>query len=232
MTGASGGDTIGDATVACPVCRSRDVTIVGRPRHRQPTKVAGVPIDLSDLDLTWRRCGACGFQFIYPTIPEARLIACYAAASTGHWATANADYGTVRFYAQKQRLLESFAPGKRLLDFGCFDGGFLSYCGAGYERFGIEPAADAAAAAAARGVTMIGPTAAAAAAAARAGDGPRDFDAVVAFDVFEHLSDPVATLRDLRELLKPGGIIVIETGDTDTPRWRRLGTRYPYSAFV
>ena len=165
VDGLDGMSGVSTASVECPVCRSRDIAIVGRPRHRQPTKVAGTPIDLSDLDLTWRRCGACGYQFIYPVIPEARLLACYAAAATGHWATANADYGTVRFYEQKKRLLETFSPGKRLLDFGCFDGGFLSYVGAGYETFGIEPAADAARVAASRGVTIIGPTAAAAAAA-------------------------------------------------------------------
>jgi SAM-dependent methyltransferase len=76
---------------------------------------------------------------------------------------------------------------------------------------------------------MIGATAAA---AVQTTTGPRDFDAIVSFDVFEHLNDPVATLRDLRRLLRPGGIMLIETGDTDTPLWRRVGTRYPYAAYV
>ena len=216
------------ARIACPICGSGDISIVGRPLYRQPTKVAGVPIDLSDLDLTWRRCGACGYQFIYPGIPEERLLACYAGATTGHWGTADENYGAVRFYEQKKRVLEQFSPGKRIVDFGCFDGGFLAYLGAPYEKFGIEPSADAARVAQSRGVQIIGPTAAA---AVQSG-GPREFDAIVSFDVFEHLNDPVATLGDLKQLLRPGGIILIETGNTDTPIWRRAGARYPYSAYV
>jgi SAM-dependent methyltransferase len=105
----------------------------------------------------------------------------------------------------------------------------LAYLGGAYEKFGIEPSADAARVAQSRGVTMLGPTASA---AVRSPVTPRDFDAIVSFDVFEHLNDPVATLRDLRQLLRPGGIMLIETGDTDTPLWRRMGTRYPYAAYV
>jgi SAM-dependent methyltransferase len=216
------------AAVACPVCGSGDISMVGRPLYRQPTKVAGVRIDVSDLDLTWRRCGACGYQFIYPGIPEERLLACYASAVAGHWGTDD-YYGVVRFYDQKKRVLEQFAPGKRVVDFGCFDGGFLAYLGAGYEKFGIEPSADAARVAQSRGVTILGATAAAAVQSASA---QRDFDAIVSFDVFEHLTDPVATLRDLKQLLRPGGIILIETGNTDTPLWRRLGIRYAYTSYV
>jgi SAM-dependent methyltransferase len=120
-----------------------------------------------------------------------------------------------------------------VLDFGCFDGGFLAYLGDAYEKFGIEPSADAARVAQSQGVTIVGATAAAAAAAAQQSSAPpRDLDAIVAFDVFEHLNDPVATMRDLRQLLRPGAIILIETGDTDTPVWRRMGTRYPYAADV
>ena len=213
----------------CPVCGSGDISIVGQPLYRQPTRVAGVPIDLSDLDLTWRRCGACGYQFIFPGIPEDRLLACYAGAATGHWGTDD-NYGVVRFYEQKKRVLDQFSPGKRIVDFGCFDGGFLAYLGDAYEKFGIEPSADAARVAESRGVQIIGPTAAAA--VQSAAGGTRDFDAIVSFDVFEHLTDPVATLRDLKQLLRPGGVILIETGNTDTPVWRRAGTRYPYSSYV
>jgi cyclopropane fatty-acyl-phospholipid synthase-like methyltransferase len=58
-------------------------------------------------------------------------------------------------------------------------------------------------------------------------------DAIVSFDVFEHLSDPVTTLRELRRLLRPGGIILIETGDTDAEAFQQVGTtRYAYAALV
>jgi SAM-dependent methyltransferase len=218
------------STVACPVCGSGDVTVAGRPYYRQPTTVAGVPIDVSDLDLKWRRCGACGYHFIHPGIPDDRLLNCYRSASTGHWGTGE-SYPELRFYDQKKQLLDRFSPGKRVLDFGCFDGGFLEYLGPAYEKFGIEPSADAARSAGARGVKILGATTTEAQQSADAqAVGP--VDAIVAFDVFEHLVDPVGVLRDLRRLLRPGGIMVIETGDSDAPLWKRVGIRYGYAAYV
>jgi SAM-dependent methyltransferase len=214
----------------CPVCASRDTIAVGPPVYRQPTRVAGEPIDLSDLNLTWRRCRGCGYRFIHPPIPNDRLLACYAAARAGHWGT-NADIGALRFYPAKRRLIERFSPGTRILDFGCFDGGFLASLGDRYEEFGIEPSAAAAQVAEQRGVNVLGPTAAAAIETAVA-SGLAPMHAIVAFDVVEHLSDPVATLRDLRRLLAPGGIVLIETGDTDAPGFRRHGVRYTYAGLV
>ena len=216
--------------VSCPVCRSADVAEIGPPIYRQPTHVAGAPIDLSDLQLRWHQCRACQYLFIHPPIPEARLLACYAAAPAGHWET-DKRIVPLRFYDAKKRLLEKVSPGKRVLDFGCFDGGFLAYLGPAYEKFGIEPAAEPARIAEQRGVNVLGPTVAAAIEMATATALP-PMDAIVAFDVFEHLNDPVTTLRELRRLLKPGGVILIETGDTDAPAFKRVGIRYGYAALV
>jgi len=37
------------------------------------------------------------------------------------------------------------------------------------------------------------------------------FDLIVSTEVFEHLSDPIATLRHLREHLRPGGHLALQT---------------------
>lgn len=44
----------------------------------------------------------------------------------------------------------------------------------------------------------------------------RPYDVVTAFDVLEHVYTPSAALANLRALTKPGGIVIIETGDTDS----------------
>ena len=213
----------------CRVCGSTDVLRLGPPAHYQPPKVAGVPIDIADLPMQFCRCRSCGYAFIDPLIPEQRLLDCYARSAGSHWTTDD-SVAQLRFYARKRELLERFAPppaGKRVLDFGCYDGGFLTYLGPQYQLAGIEPSAAAAERARQRGVQVLGATVEDVDPAT-----VEPFDAIVVFDVMEHLADPVGTLRALARLLRPGGIILIETGDTDAPEFARRGPLYTYAAIV
>jgi hypothetical protein len=44
----------------------------------------------------------------------------------------------------------------------------------------------------------------------------RPYDVVTAFDVLEHIYAPSVAMANLRALTKSGGIVIIETGDTDS----------------
>ncbi len=44
----------------------------------------------------------------------------------------------------------------------------------------------------------------------------RPYDVVTALDVLEHIYSPPAAMANLRAVTKPGGIVIIETGDTDS----------------
>ena len=215
----------------CPVCDSTDCEDSGAPAYRQPTQVAGVAIDLSDLSLHHLRCRACGFRFVYPQIPAERLLACYQSAAQGNWGT-DQHVATDRNYARKREVLEQFSPGKRVLDFGCFDGGFLEFLGDNWERLGIEPSVEAARVAESRGVRLIGATIDDVLASDKSGRSMPPVDAIIIFDVMEHLNDPVGTLRSLATFLRPGGIMVIETADSDSSHFARAGKYYPYCGFV
>jgi len=163
---------------------------------------------------------------VWPRIPQDRLLSCYQGASGTNWKT---DHGQAdeRSYEVKRQILKKWSPGRRVLDFGCFDGGFLQFLGEEWERFGVEPGEKAAAIAASRGVKMIGSTV-----ERVAPEFAGTIDAIVVFDVMEHLVDPVATLSALRLLLSPNGIILIETGDTSSSHWRLIGKDYYYCAIV
>lgn len=50
-------------------------------------------------------------------------------------------------------------------------------------------------------------------------------DVVILLHVIEHVPDPIATLREIRRVLKPGGHMVLETPRYDTLMFRLMGRR-------
>jgi SAM-dependent methyltransferase len=54
------------------------------------------------------------------------------------------------------------------------------------------------------------------------------YDVVAAFDVLEHLYDPVAAFRNLRQFVRNDGLIIVETGDSDGLSSRDL----PYWSYL
>jgi SAM-dependent methyltransferase len=112
---------------------------------------------------------------------------------------------------------------KRALELGCADGQFLERLEReGWEAEGVEPAAEPARRAQARGLRVhIG----------RLDPGlmPADyFDAVFAWMVLEHLHDPLATLREIRRVLKDSAWLVFSVPNFAC--WeRRVFGRYWFS---
>jgi SAM-dependent methyltransferase len=94
----------------------------------------------------------------------------------------------------------------RWLDFGCGNGGLVRHARAalGADVVGFEEGAIVAPARAA-GIPILAP----AELAAREGS----FDVVTAIEVLEHVADPLATLRQVRRLLRPGGVFFFTTGN-------------------
>jgi SAM-dependent methyltransferase len=52
------------------------------------------------------------------------------------------------------------------------------------------------------------------------------FDAITAIDVIEHFEDPLRDMTNIYRVLKPGGVLLFQTPDTDNPRAGELKDRW------
>lgn len=116
-------------------------------------------------------------------------------------------------------LLER-GPG-RLLDVGCGRGELASaFVQRGWSAAGVDPSADAVRVARSLGVDARQGTLATV-------DLPAEgFDAVIFHHSLEHVPDPLGDLRRSRELLRPGGRLIVAVPYWDSWQRRRFGSRW------
>jgi SAM-dependent methyltransferase len=108
----------------------------------------------------------------------------------------------------------------RLIELGCAYGFFLQEAGASFETIGIEISDHARAVCRARGLEVERE----ATPELLAARGP--FDAAVMLDVLEHMPDPADVLERLHGAMRPGGQLVVTTGDFGSMLARAMGRRW------
>lgn len=165
------------------------------------------------------QCAECGFIYLSPRPTPESLIALYDSYHERNGKTAESwDVLMERNYLETAELLARLLPeGGSLLDVGCGYGYFVRRMQErGWKATGIEPSETASSCAREEGLDVRRSV------LEEAELPPASFDAITAFYVLEHLYDPLAALRMMRTLLKPGGLLVLRVPHT-TPVVRLLG---------
>jgi ubiquinone/menaquinone biosynthesis C-methylase UbiE len=125
--------------------------------------------------------------------------------------------------ASAQVIQKQVRSGK-LLDVGCATGDFLMAAkGLGFQAEGLEPSHWSSEIARNRGLTVHRDFL-----ETFADKHPHEYDVVTLWGVIEHFADPVAQVKNMKRLLKPGGIIALWTGDVDSITSRLLRRRWWY----
>lgn len=196
---------------ACPVC-------------------CGTALEATELQLpegALRRCTHCGQ--LLSVASELRYWETMASFNApGFNQLAPRELGRRRKVAQRRlktilRLLGKPAADIRLVDIGCSRGQFVDFAAReGFAAEGVEPAPDIAAAARRSGLKV------------RTGlleeqhYADATFDAASLFEVVEHLREPLSLLRECRRILKPGGLLIISTGNAASWTVGAMGARWDY----
>jgi SAM-dependent methyltransferase len=112
------------------------------------------------------------------------------------------------------KLLSKANSDIRILDVGCSSGSAVFIANSlGLQAEGIDPSAKAVNDGISRGLKLhFGYL-------QDAAFDDNSFDAITLYEVIEHLSDPAALLKECARILRPDGILLVGTGNTDS--WTR-----------
>jgi SAM-dependent methyltransferase len=222
------------ASPTCHVCGSAHVALRGRKKG-----------EFIRREFEFFGCAECGFMFVEPFSGyEIYDDAYYRGQGPDPYVDYETEYHNWRRsdrgleFADMARIAEDFLarqPHEKpsplaWLDFGCGAGAFLKFL---RERGTFHG----------RSLNLTGHDVGSYADLLRERDGFRilDFgalqrepdaryDIISMIEVLEHLPAPVAPLQLVARLLKPGGLLLLTTGNLDSPIARRQGIHYRYCA--
>ena len=194
----------------CRICKKTGSTVV---IERIPTGFGA--------SFAITRCKSCTFLSTYPLPSDEMLNRMY---GEYYWNTEKRERVHSldgRFFELRMkgllRILERSVPkGGRILDWGAGDGAWTAMLNkAGFQATGVDKYSSET-----ESETMIRGD-------IKTADLPDAyFDALTSFHVLEHLPDPVESLDAAIKKLKPGGIMILEVPNAESPEFKIFGKRW------
>lgn len=170
-------------------------------------------LGLSTEDHPVVKCGSCGMVYMEPRPDDESLMGFY---PREYWG-GRVDGAGELVRAVEERLKEGYKlravgiaglTGGRVLDIGCGRGEFIALLAArGFDTAGLEPGEEAARRGREAGLNIM-----------HGGVGSvtipdANFDAVTMWHVLEHMPQPLAALSEVKNMLRPGGRLIVALPD-------------------
>lgn len=207
--------------VKCPLCGSERITKWRRGNFDYSMAEADdFKITDSDYGLfpDFLKCETCGLRFAEKMPTPSQLVKLYSQVEDPEYE--NEAEGRGENFKRIIGFLKKIKPGGRLLDVGAATGIFMEIARKeGWDVYGIEASLWAANRAKEKGLNVW------------QGDflqfsSREKFDIITMLDIIEHMAKPGLALEKARELLKPGGILVITTPDVESFAARIFGRKW------
>ncbi len=184
-------------------------------------------LESSSLDGPLVECRTCGFRYV-GTRRSALAFGHESAPETAaKLQAANAGFQQLRLEEEHRlavlnakwrlELIQKIKPSGKLLEVGCARGDFLRVAREFFDAYGVEPNPELAAssgkvASVHQDIIERTPWS--------------GFDVVASFHVIEHVDSPRSFVHAASEKLKPGGLLVIETPNIDSPPFKFLKAKW------
>lgn len=206
----------------CHICHSQTKAVWATTNYarylslRPDVKIENDPLEANDKILNFPinliKCGQCDFVFTSPKIKTEKLKSIYdqnASYFTSYDDTASvAHLNRQKTFAVEIRRISHLTQGKNILDIGCGGGFFLDRLGKNWNKTGVEIDPQAAAFAKKllrKSVKIVNSS------LEKSRLPKSSFDVIVIRGTIEHVPNPRQTLKTVHSLLKPGGLIAINT---------------------
>jgi SAM-dependent methyltransferase len=186
-------------------------------------------IEQWDIPFSTSRCSDCGFIFMNPPLDDHTIDALYGK----EYYSGEADYSyhderIIEEFARhvwraRVRKLARHAPAGNFLDVGASFGGLMAAAEEHFTPYGIEKSEFSGRYAGERfpGRVHVGTL-------EDHPFKPGHFSAITMIELIEHLKEPPAALETCYDLLKPGGILLVQTANMEGLQARLLKEKYAY----
>ena len=210
----------------CPACGSQSIRELGKQSLKKPELYSSFAIVQSHRPEIWA-CLSCKSMFKQNSVNEADSVMLYSRGNaisrwSGDAAKTKNTFLTKKTAAMQKFLKDILLKSKNVLDIGCNDGLFLDDARRfGLKTSGVEYSCEARSFCSVKEHIVF----------SSLNEVSSSYDLITAFDLVEHLYDISSFLCRCKDLLAPGGRIVIITGDPECLMARAARQNWWYTSF-